>query len=85
MHYDNDGFMPSIFSALTTAAIAYFTHSRTLSIPWPSKTATAVGKSDYPLCTLKRRLQITIFIKVGVDAEVIENSKLPVIPLVKLL
>ncbi|KAF0757662.1 Uncharacterized protein FWK35_00021428, partial [Aphis craccivora] len=64
-HYGNDGSMPSILSAVTVAAIAYFALPRTHPTLLPSKTAVAVVKRSFPLCTLKCRLQITIFNEVA--------------------
>lgn len=72
-HYGNDGSTPSILSAFTVAAIAYFAPPRTHPTPLPSKKAVAVGKRSFPLCTLKFRLQITIFNEVGVYPKRLSN------------
>jgi len=72
-HYGNDGSTPSILSAFTVTAIAYFALPRTHPISLPSKKAAAVGKRSFPLCPLKCRLQITIFNEVGVYPKKLSN------------
>jgi len=72
-HYGNDGSTPSILSVFSVVDIAYFALPRIHPTLFPSKKVVAVGKRSFPFCTLKCRLQITIFNEVGVYSKRLSN------------